>query len=110
MHPDLAALLAADDEATQLVADAGRRVQERLRPAQQERDREQARLQQQRAEDVERLVRAIEDDTRRLTAERADARKRVRRARADALERGVAPAVDSYLSILRNPSGSEREP
>jgi hypothetical protein len=110
MHPDLAALLAADDEAKQLVADAGRRVQERVRSAQRERDGEQARLQQQRAEDVERLVRSVEDETRRLEAERAEARNRVRRARADALEQAVARAVDSYLSIVRNPGGSEREP
>jgi hypothetical protein len=84
MHPDLLALLAADDEAKRLVADAERRQQERVRTAKQDRDAEQARLEQQTAADVDQLLRAIDDDRRRREAERTEARDRLRRARAAA--------------------------
>jgi hypothetical protein len=110
MHPDLLVLLEADDEAKQRVAEAGRRLQERVRAARLDREADENRLQEQRAQDVDQLVRSIDDVARRRTEERAASRSRLRLARAAATERALAAGIDAYLRIVRGGSGSEHEP
>jgi hypothetical protein len=109
MHPDLLALLEADDEAKQRVAEAGRRLQERVRAARLDREAEESRLEQQRAQDVDQLVRSIDDAARRRAEERAESRSRLRQARAAATERALAPGIDAYLTIVLGRPGSEHE-
>lgn len=110
MHPDLLALLDADDEAKQRVAEAGRRLQERVRAARLDRETDESRVQEQRAQDVDRLVRAIDDAARRRAEERAASRSRLRLARAAATERALGAGLDAYLRIVRGGCGSEHEP
>ena len=110
MHPDLLVLLEADDEAKQRVAEAGRRLQERVRAARLHREADETRLQEQGAEEVGQLVRSIDDAARRRAEERAASRSRLRQARAAATERALAAGIDAYLAIVRGGSGSGHEP
>lgn len=110
MHPDLLALVEADDKAKQRVAEAGRLLQERVRGARLDREADETRLQEQRAQEVDRRVRSIDDAARCRAEERAASRSRLRLARAAATERALAAGIDAYLRIVRGGSGSEHEP
>jgi hypothetical protein len=100
MHPDLEALLRADEEARQALASAEQRLAERAQAARTHAATERERRRQVATGELEREIRAIEDAARHEAADRERARAFVRDERRSASAAAVAEAVSQYLAIV----------